>query len=80
MKNRRKCLNLIKTHLIHHSCYSSFYSLSYSSTVRSIELGIGLIELGIGLRIDNSRRTVLARVSGLVRLRDYTDSILMVRI
>ena len=27
---------------------------------------IGLIELGIGLRINNARRTVLARVSGLV--------------
>ena len=31
-----------------------------------LELGIGLKELGIGLRIDNARRTVLARVSGLV--------------
>ena len=31
-----------------------------------IELGIGLIELRIGLRINNARRTVLARVSGLV--------------
>ena len=31
-----------------------------------IELRIGLIELGIGPRIDNARRTVLARVSGLV--------------
>ena len=55
-----------KTHLVHQSCYSSFHSLSYLSTVRSIELGIGLIELGIGLRINNARRTVLARVSGLV--------------
>ena len=50
------------------SCFLSFHSLSYSSTVRSIELGIGLIELGIGLRINNARRTVLARVSGLVFL------------
>ena len=33
-----------------------------------IELGIGLMELEIGLRIDNARRTVLARVSGLVFL------------
>ena len=31
-----------------------------------IELAIGLMELGIGLGINNSRRTVLARVSGLV--------------
>ena len=31
-----------------------------------IELGIGLMELEIGLRIINARRTVLARVSGLV--------------
>ena len=31
-----------------------------------IEPGIGLMELGIGLRINNARRTVLARVSGLV--------------
>ena len=30
------------------------------------KLGIGLIELGIVLKIDNARRTVLARVSGLV--------------
>ena len=30
------------------------------------ELGIGLVELGKGLRINNARRTVLARVSGLV--------------
>ena len=30
------------------------------------ELGIGLIELGIGLKMNNARRTVLARVSGLV--------------
>ena len=29
------------------------------------ELGIGLIELGIVLKINNARRTVLARVSGL---------------
>ena len=43
-----------------------FHSLSYSSTDRSIELGIGLIELGIGLGIDNARRNVLARVTGLV--------------
>ena len=41
--------NLIKIQLVHHSCYSSFHSLSYASTVRSIGLGIGLIELGIGL-------------------------------
>ena len=45
------------------SCFSSFHSLSYSSTVRWIELRI---ELGIDLRINNARRTVLARVSGLV--------------
>ena len=31
-----------------------------------IELGIGLMELGKGLKINNARRTVLARVSGLV--------------
>ena len=31
-----------------------------------LELGIGLIELGIDVRISNARRTVLARVSGLV--------------
>ena len=31
-----------------------------------IELGIGLMEPGKGLRINNARRTVLARVSGLV--------------
>ena len=31
------------------------------------ELGIGLIELGIVLKIDNARRTILARVSGLVK-------------
>ena len=31
-----------------------------------IELRIGRMELGIGLRINNARRTVLARVSGLV--------------
>ena len=31
-----------------------------------IELGRGLMELEIGLRINNARRTVLARVSGLV--------------
>ena len=48
------------------SYFWSFHSLSYSSTVRWIELGIGLIELGIDLRISNARRTVLARVSGLV--------------
>ena len=47
------------------SCFSSFHSLSYSSTVRWIELRI---ELGIDLRINNARRTVLARVSGLVRV------------
>ena len=46
-------------------CFSSFHSLSYSSTVRWIELRI---ELGIDLRINNARRTVLARVSGLVNL------------
>ena len=33
-----------------------------------IELEIGLMELGTGLRINNARRTVLARVSGLVLL------------
>ena len=50
------------------SCLWSFHSLSYSSTVSWIELGEGLIELGLGrdLRINNARRTVLARVSGLV--------------
>ena len=31
-----------------------------------IELRIGRMELGIGLRNNNARRTVLARVSGLV--------------
>ena len=31
-----------------------------------IELGIGLMELGIGLTINYVRRTVLAHVSGLV--------------
>ena len=31
-----------------------------------MELGIGLMELGIGQGIKNARRTVLARVSGLV--------------
>ena len=31
-----------------------------------MELEIGLMELGIGLRISNARRTVLARESGLV--------------
>ena len=31
-----------------------------------IELEIGLIEFGIGLRINNARRTFVARVSGLV--------------
>ena len=30
------------------------------------ELGIGLMELEIGLKINNARRTVLARVSDLV--------------
>ena len=40
--------------------------LVISATGRGIELGIGLIELGIDLRISNARRTVLARVSGLV--------------
>ena len=33
-----------------------------------MELGIGLMELGIGLRNNNARRTVLARVSGLVNV------------
>ena len=33
------------------------------------ELGLGLIELGIVLKIDNARRTVLARVSGLVQFQ-----------
>ena len=50
------------------SCFWSFHSLSYSYTVNRIELGVGLIELGIDLRIDNARRTVLARVSGLVSI------------
>ena len=38
----------------------------------SVELGIGLIELSlwIGLSIDNARHAVLARVSGLVQLRN----------
>ena len=43
--------------------------------IRPLELGIGLIELemglmelGIGLGMNNARRTVLARVSGFVRL------------
>ena len=31
-----------------------------------IEQGIGPMELGVGLRMNNARRTVLARVSGLV--------------
>ena len=31
-----------------------------------VELGLSLMELGIGQRINNARRTVLARVSGLV--------------
>ena len=40
------------------------------------ELGIGLMELGIDLRINNARRTVLARVSGLVRfIRATGDSV-----
>ena len=47
-------------------CRNSFHPLSYSSTVTWIELGIGLMQLGIDLRISNARRTVLARVSGLV--------------
>ena len=47
------------------SFFLSFHSLSYSSTVRWIELRI---ELGIDLRINNARRTVLARVSGLVNM------------
>ena len=38
-----------------------------------IELGIGLMELRIGLRINNARRTVLARVSGLVFLNSLTS-------
>ena len=37
------------------------------------ELGIGLMELGIVPRIHNARRTVLARVSGLVDIRPYFD-------
>ena len=39
----------------------------------NLSLGIGLIELGIGLRINNGRRTVLARVSGLVIKSSSTD-------
>ena len=54
------------------SCFSSFHSLSYSSTVRWVELGIGLIELWIGLRMNNARHTVLARVSGLVIVFELT--------
>ena len=52
------------------SYFSSFYSLSHTSTVRSIELGIGVIELGIHvcLRINKARRNFLARDSALVRL------------
>ena len=52
------------------SCFSSLHSLSYSSTVRWIQLGI---ELGIDLRSNNARRTVLARVSGLVILAIVKD-------
>ena len=37
-----------------------------------IERGIGLMELGIGLRINNARRTVLARLSGLVIEKYYS--------
>ena len=48
------------------SCFSSFHSSSYSSTVR-------WIELGIDLRINNARRTVLARVSGLVYNSPHSD-------
>ena len=72
VKNRGKCL-ISHTNPSHHSCHSSFHSFSHSSSVRSIELeiglielGIGLIELGIGQRINNARLTVLARVTGLV--------------
>ena len=32
-----------------------------------IELGIGQMELRIGLRISNTRRTLLARISSLVK-------------
>ena len=55
---RDRCRNLY---------FWSFHSLSYSSTVKWIELEIDLIELGIVLRISNAGRTVLARVSGLVQ-------------
>ena len=41
------------------------HSLSYSSVARWSRLGIGLAELGIGPRINNARRTVWPRVSGL---------------
>ena len=34
--------------------------------------GIGLIELGIGLRINNARRAVLARVSSLVNSERFS--------
>ena len=48
------------------SCFSSFHSLSCSSTVRLRGPRKGLIEPGIGLRISNARRTILARVSVLL--------------
>ena len=47
-----------KNHPVHHSCYSSFHSLSYTEQK---ELGIGLMEVGIGLRIKSARRIVLTR-------------------
>ena len=43
--------------------------------VRWIELGIGQIELGIDQRIISARRTVLARVSGLVYLFDGNSAL-----
>ena len=42
-----------------------------------IELGIGLMELRIGLRINNARRTVLARVSGLANFLRLTMLLVM---
>ena len=43
---------------------------TYRARDRSDRARIGLMELGIGLRINNARRTVLARVSGLIKVTD----------
>ena len=53
------------------SCFSSFYSVSCSSTVRLRELRKGLIKLGIGLRISNARCTILARVSDFGHFKPF---------